>query len=174
MYRNYLDRRPKRRGESSVSRRTSSVRIADRETIHLSPHRITSLTNDTNKEIDMSRNLESQTQYLNNNEPDPCLPSINIYDEENCVPLPEANSLSRIIINGNIRQLTSLPTNIQLNNSSSSISSMTTSLFDVQVSSTNTDDSSSKSSNTNHISLNLSAEEKSQRLSLFTKPTDII
>ena len=42
----------------------------------------------------------------------------------------------------------------------------------IQNSSTNTDDNSNKSFNTNNYSLNLSADEKSRRLSLFTKPSD--
>ena len=169
MYRKYLDRRPKRRNESSSARRSSSLRIGDRDTIELSPHRHTSSMKGASIKTIVSTNLPNPSHNSNNNEP-LSVPyrnssDMNTHDEENCVPLPDANLSSQIIAHGDNRQLTSFPTNIQINTSSSSISSVTTSGFI-------TDENSDKSLNTNQSSLTLSSKEKTRRLSLFTRDND--
>ena len=171
MPRKYLDRIPKRRRRSL--HRRSNIASNVNQNRNISSQNITApLRNNRDVEND-SPNLFASSIVNNNNHPDVSTNNT-FFNEPIVIPSLPLNSPSNenVIMIDDMQQQTNLPTNIQIQNSSSTISSMTTSLFDIQASSSNTDKDSDKSSCTNQFSVTLSAEEKSRRLSLFTKPSD--
>ena len=166
MPRKYLGRIPKRRRHSSY-RQFHIGPNGNRDNIDLSQNRTFPSTNN----VDIQSDAVHSSALPNGNNNNHLLIATDDPPFNNNIPIPpvplNAPSNMDVIIDDNMQQQTDLPTNIQIQNCSSSISSMTTSLFDIQASSSNTDEGSDKTSGYSQFSLTLSAEEKSRRLLLF-------
>ena len=129
MPRKYLGRIPKRR------RHSSNQQTAIRS------------NNNRNNNSNLSQNL---SVFSNNNvdvqSESPHFSHVSTNSLQMKIPIPippiptNPHSNLEVIIDDNIQQQTDLPTDIQIQNSSSTISSMTTSLFDTHVSSAHTDE----------------------------------
>ena len=165
MYRKLLGRRPKRRGESSSTSRFRTANFNSQENINL-PVRLRNPTNV--KEVDgsdISQQSVIQDQLSNK--------SAQYNQNQNIMLSPERHSFSTVMNDDEIQQQTGLPQSIQLNKSSSSISSITTSLFDLPAFNSTSDASSNNTSSyESNVNLDLSSEEKSRRLQLFSKNGD--
>ena len=166
MPRKYLGRIPKRRRHTSF-RRTNTGPSVNRDNNNLSDNLSVPSSNNVHNQ---SNRFSSFASARDNN--DNHLPlSTNPFFRGDII-IPQIAPNPETIIDVDMQQQTDLPNNIQIQNSSSSISSMTTSIFDNQAINSSTDESSDKNSRTTHFSVSCSAEEKSRRLSLFSKPSD--
>ena len=147
MYRKLLGRRPKRRGESSSTSRFRTANFNSQENINL-PVRLRNPTNV--KEVDgsdISQQSVIQDQLSNK--------SAQYNQNQNIMLSPERHSFSTVMNDDEIQQQTGLPQSIQLNKSSSSISSITTSLFDLPAFNSTSDASSNNTSSYDRVFLKL-------------------
>ena len=171
MPRKYLGRIPKRRRHMLV-RQSFFGSDGHQQNSDSSQNPSVSPTNNIDARSDSSHLFPSSNVH-NNNFSDLSNDNLHLNRE---IPIPQIPSNSHVdvevLIDDEIQQQTDLPTDIQIQNSSSTISSMTTSLFDIQASSLHSDESSEKSSRTNQHYVSLSVEEKARRLSLFMKDSD--
>ena len=144
MPRKYLDRIPKRRRRSSYRR--GNIASSVNQNRNTSSQNITAPPTNNCDAVNDSPHLFASSSVNNNNHLD--FPTNNpSFNEPIIIPplLLNSHSNVEVIMFDDMQQQTDLPTNIQIQNSSSTISSMTTSLFDIQASSSNIDKDSDKS-----------------------------
>ena len=165
MPRKFLDRKRKRRGEYIPQARHNLVGAIE--------HSDTNQTRNVDRNVCSHFSKKNSPSSSNNNTDTSILSSSSNNLSLNNMPSSDTQSHLSLRNDDEIQHLTSLPTSIQLKKSSSSVSSITTPHFDLPAFNSTSDASSSdKSSNEMQSNLDLSSEENSERLLLFTKKSD--
>ena len=165
MPRKFLDRKRKRRGEYKPQKLRNQVGTSQEKVINTSK-------NDDRTDL-CHHNKVNSTSFLNKPITIPIISPNRIILNLNTMSSPDHHSHLSTRNELENQKENTLPTSIELNKTSSSISTITTSHLNLP-SFHSTSDASSSNLSCNHSlgNLDVSSEEKSRRLQLFSKKSD--